>query len=79
MKVSWRRFLGMGLLSAFMVLAVLDTESWAQRRRQRSQTSTVELAEDKQPWKYGPYLAGVVLAAGTIMASLINARRSHLD
>jgi hypothetical protein len=64
----------------FLLLFVLQGPSQAQSRANRNRsTNTATIAEDKLPWPGTPWLIGAVLAAGTIVVSLKNAKRTHMD
>jgi hypothetical protein len=68
------------LTMLFLLLFVFQGPSHAQPRTTRHrETSTAAIAEDKLPWPGTPWLIGAVLAAGTVVVSLKNAKRTHMD
>ncbi len=80
MKSSRLRLVGTLLVGLFIVLAVVDSASYAQRsRRGKTPESPVAISKDKQPWKFGPWVVGGALSAVAILVSLMNAKRTHLD
>ena len=64
------------LILILMLSAMVDP---ADAARKPKIVEDPKIPEDDRPWAGIPWAVGIVLAAGTILVSLKNAKRSHLD
>lgn len=75
---AWRRFLviaGCGLV----LLGSRPSMVEAQYGKKEKPRAGATIPEDQRPWGGKPWLAGILLAAGTLAVAAKNAKRGHLD
>lgn len=75
---AWRRFL-VAAVCGLVLLAARPSLVEAQYGSKKKPPAGATIPEDKRPWGGKPWLAGILLTAGTLAVAAKNAKRSHLD